>query len=68
MHKYKVEFADDSVLFFNSKYDVGNITIALRDTKSFLIFDDADLAINTNQVKKFKVDGIEYKVGHYPVH
>ena len=68
MHNYRIKFLDDTILFFKSKHHVRNISIALRDTKSFLIFDDADVAINTNQIKKFVADGIEYKFGHYPVH
>ena len=70
MHQYKVKLTDDSVLFFKSKHNIcrGRINILLVHNKSFLVFDDVDLMLNTDKIKNIAVDGVEYKEGNYIVH
>lgn len=54
MYQYKVRLTDDSVLFFKSKHNVckGRIQILLVHNRSFLVFDDADLMLNIDKIKK----------------
>ena len=70
MHQYKIKLTDDSILFFKSKHNIckGSIQFALIHSKAFLVFEDADVMINTDQIKKLSVDGIEYRAGNYVVH
>ena len=65
LHKYKITLKNQKLLKFISKQHIESMFVEIVDDAAFLIFKGVNVMINTDQIKKITIDGVEYKVGHY---